>query len=96
MRAEGKEVDGQPLIDSEDFKAGTERIEGMIKTLVQFGIPGFFYISGVANACHDTDSYGFATFAKRKVLRLFVPLLFAMIFLLVPRLYMVREFDVIG
>ena len=65
-----------------------EKAVGFIKILVQDGIPIFFYISGLACSFYNTEKNGFSRFAWGKVKRLMIPWAFAMIFILIPRLYL--------
>ena len=60
----------------------------MIRSLVQIGIPVFFYISGLAATFYKADQKGFWPYLKHKFLRLIVPFIFAVLLLLIPRLYL--------
>ena len=69
----------------------------MRRVLVQIGIPVFFYISGVSNTCaHKTQSTKFLPFAWFKFKRLIIPLVVAVFLFLIPRLYMIQDFNSYG
>jgi peptidoglycan/LPS O-acetylase OafA/YrhL len=65
-----------------------EKARGFIKSLVQIGIPIFFYISGMSLTYYDTQKKGFVVYLKSKFIRLIVPFFVALIVILVPRLYL--------
>lgn len=71
-----------------------QKAEGFIKSLVQIGIPIFFYISGMSLTYWDTSKKGFMVYAKNKFMRLIVPFFVAMIFILIPRLYLAQDYQV--
>ena len=73
---------------TEDVK---QRYEGMVRCLVQIGIPMFFYISGVAATFHRTGNA--LTYAKRKFVRLMVPFIVGVVLFLIPRLYLTQDFS---
>ena len=71
----------------------TEKSDGIIRTMVQIGIPAFFYISGIATTFYDADKKGFCPYIKGKFLRLVIPFIFAVIVFLIPRLYFTQDFS---
>jgi surface polysaccharide O-acyltransferase-like enzyme len=78
--------------DAADFKADDnpgiqQKKDGIVKSLVQIGIPMFFYISGIASSYFNTEGRGFTLFFVDKVLRLILPFFAAIFIFLVPRLY---------
>jgi surface polysaccharide O-acyltransferase-like enzyme len=78
--------------DVSDFKpddhvAYQQKKDGIVKSLVQIGIPMFFYISGIASSFYNTESKGFALFLWDKILRLAVPFVVGIFIFLIPRLY---------
>lgn len=78
--------------DASDFKPDDhpsyqQKKDGIVKSLVQIGIPMFFYISGIGSAFFNTESKGFALFFWEKVLRLAVPFVLGIFIFLIPRLY---------
>ena len=70
-----------------------EKREGIIRTLVQAGIPAFFYISGIASTFFKTEKYNFCIFLKQKFMRLLLPFIVGMIFFLVPRYWLLQEIE---
>lgn len=64
-----------------------QKKDGIVKSLVQIGIPMFFYISGMAATFYNTEGRGFGLFLGDKVLRLLVPFALAIFVFLIPRLY---------
>jgi fucose 4-O-acetylase-like acetyltransferase len=67
-----------------------ERKLGILRCLVQIGIPLFFYISGSAVAFHRG---GFLSYLKKRTLRLIIPLIIAIPVFLIPRLYFGQEYE---
>jgi len=61
---------------------------GVIKTVCQFGIPLFFYISGIATTHYDCERKGFKKFIISKFWRLLVPFIVGVFTILIPRLYL--------
>ena len=61
--------------------------EGAIRYYVQFGIPLFFYISGMTGAHYNVEKRGFIQYLVAKIKRLFLPFLVAYCLILIPRLY---------
>lgn len=64
-----------------------QKKDGIVKSLVQIGIPMFFYISGMAMTFYNTEGKGFGIFLGEKTLRLVVPFVIAIFVFLIPRLY---------
>jgi fucose 4-O-acetylase-like acetyltransferase len=64
-----------------------QKKDGIVKSLVQIGIPMFFYISGMAMTFYNTEAKGFGVFLGEKSLRLLVPFIAAIFIFLIPRLY---------
>jgi len=68
------------------------RKEAIIRCLVQIGMPLMFYISGVSSTFIPEEET-FIRFAKKKAVRLLVPLLWAIPLFLIPRLYLGQDFE---
>jgi len=64
-----------------------QKKDGIIKCLVQIGIPMFFYISGMGATFFNTEGKGFGIFVWDKILRLAIPFVVAIFVFLIPRLY---------
>ena len=79
--------------DPEEDPAGQQKKDGIIKSLVQIGIPMFFYISGMAATFFSTEGRGFAAFLGDKTLRLLLPFVIAVFIFLIPRLYLGQEYE---
>ena len=77
--ASGLDPDENPTIQ--------QKKDGIIKSLVQIGIPMFFYISGIGSTFYRTEEKNFGIFVLEKVLRLLVPFILAIFIFLIPRLY---------
>jgi len=61
----------------------------MIKYYVQFGIPLFFYISGMTGAHFNVEKRGFwVGYLWAKIKRLVFPFVVAYCLILIPRLYL--------
>lgn len=71
-----------------------EKSRGFIKSLVQCGIPIFFYISGMATTYYNTlkPNKNYGVFLKGKVMRLLVPFIIAVYTVLVLRLYLTQKY----
>jgi peptidoglycan/LPS O-acetylase OafA/YrhL len=69
-----------------------EKARGFIKSLVQCGVPLFFYISGMVTNYYDTGRKGYVQFLKGKTLRLLVPFFIACFVILIPRLYLTQNY----
>jgi len=71
-----------------DADPGTQqKKDGIIKCLVQIGIPMFFYISGMGATFFNTEGKGFGIFVYGKTTRLLIPFVLAIFIFLIPRLY---------
>ena len=65
----------------------------MKRTLLQFGIPIFFYISGQACSFNQLETKGFCNFLLSNVVRLMLPFLVGLIVFLVPMHYLLQDID---
>lgn len=74
-------------LDPEDVPTIQQKKDGIIKSLVQIGIPMFFYISGIGATFFKTEDKNFGIFVGDKMLRLLVPFVVAIFVFLIPRLY---------
>ena len=79
--------------DPEEQPSIQQKKDGIIKSLVQVGIPMFFYISGMASTFFNTEGRGFSLFLADKTLRLVVPFVIAIFLFLIPRLYFGQEYE---
>jgi len=70
-----------------------QKEDGIIKSLVQIGIPMFFYISGIASTFFDTEKYHYGIFVGGKVLRILVPFVIGIFVFLIPRLYFGQTYE---
>jgi len=70
-----------------------QKKDGIIKSLVQIGIPMFFYISGLGASYFNTEKKGFGLFFVNKTLRLMVPFVIAIFVFLIPRLYFGQPYE---
>jgi peptidoglycan/LPS O-acetylase OafA/YrhL len=70
-----------------------EKRDGIIRSLVQIGIPIFFYISGISTVFYNADKKGFCTYLKQKFLRLLLPFFVAFFVFLIPRHYLMQDID---
>lgn len=61
--------------------------------LLQIGIPMFFYISGFSITFFNTEKKTFKQYFCDKFQRLIIPLVVGVLFILVPRLYLIQDFD---
>ena len=59
--------------------------------LLQFGIPIFFYISGLVSKVYDCEKKGFLLFFKNKFKRLMIPFFYSVLLFLIPRLYLAQN-----
>merc|ERR1719450_303892 len=80
-------------LDPEEVPQIQHKKDGIVKSLVQIGIPMFFYISGIASSFYNTESKGFALFIWDKILRLAVPFVVAIFIFLIPRLYFGQSYE---
>ena len=77
-----------------DNSPGTQqKKDGIVKSLVQIGIPMFFYISGMAVTFYNTEGKGFGLFLGNKTLRILVPFVLAIFIFLIPRLYFGQQYE---
>ena len=68
-------------------KDQVEQKKRIIISLVQIGIPLFFYISGTASSFYDCEKKGYLRYIWQKTIRLMVPFFVAVPIFLLPRLY---------
>lgn len=80
-------------LDPEDHPTIQEKKDGIIKCLVQVGIPMFFYISGIGATFFRTEEKNFAVFLCEKSLRLLLPFAAAIFVFLIPRLYFGQQYE---
>lgn len=66
----------------------------MVRVMIQFGIPAFFYMSGFAATFFDTSKKNFITYFKERFVRLILPFIFGCVFLLTPRMYLSQYIQV--
>jgi len=79
--------------DPDEYPGTQQKKDGIIKCLVQIGIPMFFYISGMGSTFFNTEGKGFGNFVGNKVLRLMVPFVVAIFIFLIPRLYFGQTYE---
>lgn len=79
--------------DPEEEYEFQQKKDGIIKSLVQIGIPMFFYISGMGATFFNTEKKGFGLFFVNKTLRLMVPFVVAIFIFLMPRLYFGQQYE---
>ena len=66
-----------------------QKKDGIVKSLVQIGIPMFFYISGMGTTFTNTErDLAFLRFLWGKILRIAIPFGIAIFVFLMPRLYL--------
>ena len=70
-----------------------QKRDGIFKSLVQIGIPMFFYISGIGTTFYNTEKKGFLLFLKSKVLRILIPFVASIFLFLIPRLYFSQGYE---
>ena len=80
-------------IDAEDVPLIQQKKDGIIKSLVQIGIPMFFYVSGIGATFFRTEDKNYGIFVGDKVLRLLVPFVVAIFVFLIPRLYFGQQYE---
>ena len=80
-------------LQPEDVPTIQEKKDGIIKSLVQIGIPMFFYISGIGSTFFRTEEKHFGIFIGEKALRLLVPFVVAIFIFLIPRLYFGQQYE---
>jgi fucose 4-O-acetylase-like acetyltransferase len=84
-----------------DFSETSENYKqwklSFLSFLVMFGIPIFFYISGLAITYTNTEvPNSFKRFFVGKFMRLIVPLFMAIFILHIPRHFIAQDWDSIG
>jgi hypothetical protein len=80
-------------LDPEEVPTIQQKKDGIIKSLVQIGIPMFFYISGIGSTFFKTEEKNFGIFVGDKVLRLLIPFVIAIFVFLIPRLYFGQQYE---
>lgn len=80
-------------IDPTEVPTVQEKKDGIIKCLVQIGIPMFFYISGIGSTFFDTEKNNYGIFVGGKVLRLIMPFVLGIFAFLIPRLYFGQQYE---
>ena len=71
------------------WEIAREKRDGVIKCLVQIGIPMFFYISGIGTTFYNTEKKNaYCLFVWNKVTRIMIPFVVACFVFLIPRLYL--------
>jgi surface polysaccharide O-acyltransferase-like enzyme len=80
-------------LNPDDVPTIQQKKDGIIKSLVQIGIPMFFYISGVGSTFFDTEKKNYCIFLWEKILRLLLPFFIAIIVFLMPRLYFGQTYE---
>ena len=79
-----------------DYAERSEWGDGTIRYFVQFGIPMFFYISGMTGAHYNVEKRGFLQYLVAKIKRLAIPFVIAYVFILIPRLYLAQNYELMG
>jgi fucose 4-O-acetylase-like acetyltransferase len=79
---------GVRIMSDEDFAHHSSRVLGQMRVLAMYGIPAFFYISGFSTTFFNTEKKGFCEFFKARFMKLLLPFILGLIFLLTPRMYM--------
>ena len=82
----------------DNMQYGTEifqKCKGFIRTLVQVGIPIFFYISGMSTTYFNSQkpTNNFLVFFWSKFKRLMIPFFVAIPTILIPRLYFSQDYQ---
>ena len=80
-------------LNPDDVPTIQQKKDGIIKSLVQIGIPMFFYISGMGATFLDTEKNNYGIFVGGKILRLLVPFVVAIFVFLIPRLYFGQQYE---
>jgi hypothetical protein len=70
-----------------------EKKNGIIRCLLQMGIPQFFYLAGITISFYNCERKGFFKFLKEKTLGLLIPFVVLLLVILVPRLYFAQEYE---
>lgn len=79
--------------DPEENVSMQQKKDGIVKSLVQIGIPMFFYVAGLASSFYNSEGKGFFLYLWDKFLRLFVPFVAGIFIFLLPRLYLGQEYE---
>jgi peptidoglycan/LPS O-acetylase OafA/YrhL len=80
-------------LEPDDVPTLQQKKDGIIKCLVQIGIPMFFYISGIGATFFKTEDKNFGIFVGEKALRLLVPFILGIFIFLIPRLYFGQTYE---
>ena len=64
-----------------------EKKNGIVRCLVQMGIPQFFYLAGITVSFYNCEKKGFLRFLYEKTMSLLVPFIVLLFVILIPRLY---------
>lgn len=80
-------------LDPDEVPTLQQKKDGIIKCLVQIGIPMFFYISGIGATFFKTEDKNFGIFVGEKSLRLLVPFIVGIFAFLIPRLYFGQTYE---
>lgn len=64
-----------------------EKKNGIVRCLVQMGIPQFFYLAGITVSFYNCEKKGFPRFLWEKTMSLLIPFLVLLPVILIPRLY---------
>ena len=70
-----------------------EKKNGIVRCLVQMGIPQFFYLAGITVSYYNCENKGFLSFLSGKTKTLLIPFLVLLPLILVPRLYFAQEYE---
>ena len=70
-----------------------EKKNGIVRCLVQMGIPQFFYLAGITVSYYNCENKGFLFFLSGKTKTLLIPFLVLLPLILVPRLYFAQEYE---
>jgi len=80
-------------LEPEEVPQIQHKKDGIIKSLVQIGIPMFFYISGIGSTFFNTERKNYFIFIGEKLLRLLLPFLIGIFVFLMPRLYLGQPYE---
>lgn len=67
-----------------------EKKDGVLRALIQIGIPCFFYISGSSVALFKTERKSFMVYLLSKLKRLVLPFIVTLLFVLIPTHYLMQ------
>lgn len=70
-----------------------QKEDGILKSLLQIGIPMFFYISGIGASFFDTEKNHYGIFIGNKIVRILIPFTIAIFAFLIPRLYFGQQYE---